>query len=87
MSLLPIEEAQARLLALATLLPSQSVPLAEAARRFLAEPLLALRDQPWSDLSAMDGYAIRHEDMPGPWRLAGEMAAGAAYLGRREQGA
>jgi molybdopterin molybdotransferase len=78
MSLLPIAEAQARLLALATPLPSLSVPLAEAARRHLAEPLCARRDQPWSDLSAMDGYAIRYCDMPGPWQIAGEVAAGAA---------
>lgn len=77
MSLLPVAEAQARLLALATPLPARSVPLVDAARRYLGEPLPALRDQPWCDLSAMDGYAIRHDDMPGPWRLAGEMAAGA----------
>jgi molybdopterin molybdotransferase len=52
------------------------MPLAQAAGRWLAEPLAALRDQPWADLSAMDGYAVRHADLPGPWRLAGESAAG-----------
>lgn len=77
MSLLPVEEAQARLLAMASPLPAQPVPLAQAAGRYLAAPLIARRDQPWTDLSAMDGYAIRFADMPGPWRLAGEMAAGA----------
>lgn len=76
MSLLPVEEAQARLLALATPLPAVSVPIAEARGRYLAEPLLARRDQPWTDLSAMDGYAVRYADMPGPWQLVGEMAAG-----------
>ncbi|HWJ68962.1 MAG TPA: gephyrin-like molybdotransferase Glp [Sphingobium sp.] len=83
MSLLPVAEAQARLLALATPLAPQSVPLIDAARHYLSEPLLARRDQPWADLSAMDGYAIRHADMPGPWRLAGEMAAGAALPAER----
>ncbi len=77
MSLLPVEAAQAQLLALAGPLPAQSVPLAAAVGRYLTAPLLAQRDQPWTDLSAMDGYAIRHEDMPGPWQIAGEMAAGA----------
>ncbi|OJY66809.1 MAG: molybdopterin molybdenumtransferase MoeA [Sphingobium sp. 66-54] len=77
MSLLPVDEAQARLLALADPLPAQAVPLADAAGRYLAEPLVARRDQPWTDLSAMDGYAIRFADMPGPWRLAGEVPAGA----------
>jgi len=77
MSLLPVAEAQSRLLALGKPTPVQAVPLAEAAGRWLAEPLVARRDQPWHDLSAMDGYAIRFADMPGPWRLTGAMAAGA----------
>ncbi|MBN8830970.1 MAG: molybdopterin molybdotransferase MoeA [Sphingomonadales bacterium] len=77
MSLLPVEEAQARLLALAAPLPATSAPLAQAIGRYLAEPLVARRDQPWTDLSAMDGYAVRWDDLPGPWTLAGEMAAGA----------
>lgn len=77
MSLLPVEEAQARLLMLAPPLPAESVPLVDAAGRYLTEPLRARRDQPWADLSAMDGYAIRWADMPGPWQLAGEVPAGA----------
>lgn len=81
MSLLPVEDAQARLLALATPLPPADLPLAQATGRYLAEPLSARRDQPWTDLSAMDGYAVRWADMPGPWRLVGEMAAGAVPSG------
>jgi molybdopterin molybdotransferase len=77
MSLLPVAQAQARLLALAAPLPRCAIPLAQAAGRYLAEPLLALRDQPWADLSAMDGYAVRFADIPGPWQIAGEMTAGA----------
>ncbi|MET0363287.1 MAG: gephyrin-like molybdotransferase Glp [Sphingobium sp.] len=76
MSLLPVEDAQARLLALASPLPMEHVSLLSARGRYLAEPVLALRDQPWADLSAMDGYAIRHADLPGPWRLVGESRAG-----------
>lgn len=76
MSLLAVAQAQARLLGLAAPLPNAQTPLADASGRYLAEPLIAQRDQPWTDLSAMDGYAIRFADMPGPWRLTGEMAAG-----------
>jgi molybdopterin molybdotransferase len=77
MSLLPVEEAQQRLLALAAPLSQEQAALDDAAGRWLAEPLVALRDQPWADLSAMDGYAIRWADMPGPWTLAGAVQAGA----------
>lgn len=77
MSLLPVAEAQARLLALAAALPAETVPLRQANGRCLAEPLVARRDQPWTDLSAMDGYAVRWADMPGPWTLAGVTQAGA----------
>ncbi|HEX7821879.1 MAG TPA: gephyrin-like molybdotransferase Glp [Sphingobium sp.] len=75
-NLLPVEEAQARLLALATPLAIEQADFLSAHGRLLAEPLAALRDQPWADLSAMDGYAIRHADLPGPWRLIGESRAG-----------
>lgn len=76
MDLLPIDEAQARLLALASPLGSDRATLDEAAGRWLAEPLVALRDQPWTALSAMDGYAVRWADLPGPWTLAGAIPAG-----------
>lgn len=76
MSLLPVEEAQARLLAMAGPRACELAPLDEATGRWLARPVTALRDQPWADLSAMDGYAIRFADMPGPWRVTGESAAG-----------
>lgn len=77
MTLLPVEDAQLRLLSLANPLPVENVDLLSARGRILAEPLFALRDQPWADLSAMDGYAIRLAEMPGPWRLAGESRTGA----------
>lgn len=76
MSLLPVAEAQARLLALAAPLPLEDTDLLSARGRWLAEPIAARRDQPWADLSAMDGYAIRAADLPGPWRLTGVSRAG-----------
>ena len=76
MSLLPVAEAQARLLALAAPLPIERLPLVEAAGRWVAEDVIARRTQPAADLSMMDGYAIRFADMPGPWRVVGESRAG-----------
>ncbi|BBC99946.1 MULTISPECIES: molybdopterin molybdotransferase MoeA [Sphingobium] len=76
MSLLPVAEAQARLFALADRLPVETVPIAQAVGRWLSQDIAALRDQPWADLSAMDGYAVRASEMPGPWRVTAESAAG-----------
>ncbi|WP_176399779.1 molybdopterin molybdotransferase MoeA [Novosphingobium sp. B 225] len=78
---LPLEEAQARLLAMARPLPIERVPVGEALGRYLAEPLVARRTQPAADLSAMDGYALRGADLPGPWQVIGESAAGHPYAG------
>ena len=81
---LGLEEAQARLLALAPALPSQTVPAQTALGRFLAEDIRAARTQPAADLSAMDGYALSPGD--GPWALVGESRAGAPYPGTLSPG-
>ncbi|WP_156839239.1 molybdopterin molybdotransferase MoeA [Novosphingobium aquimarinum] len=78
---IPLGEAQARLLALASPLPIERVDVSGAIGRYLAEPLLARRTQPAADLSAMDGYAIRSGDLEGPWRVIGESAAGHPHGG------
>ena len=78
MSLLPVAEAQARLLALGRRLPLKELPASACAGRWLARDILSLRDQPWADLSAMDGYAIRAAEWPGPWRVTAESTAGGA---------
>lgn len=57
------------------------MPVTEALGRWTAAPVLARRTQPAADLSAMDGYAIRHADLPGPWRVIGESAAGRPFAG------
>ncbi|HKX77929.1 MAG TPA: gephyrin-like molybdotransferase Glp [Novosphingobium sp.] len=73
---LPLEEAQQRLLALVEPLPIQHVDVEGALGRYLAAPLLARRTNPGADTSAMDGYAVRSDDLDGPWRVVGESAAG-----------
>jgi molybdopterin molybdotransferase len=75
--MLSLEDARGRLLAMAGPLPLEVVPLAEAAGRPLAARVVARRTQPPAPLSAMDGYAVRSAEAPGPWRVAFEQAAGA----------
>jgi molybdopterin molybdotransferase len=77
---LSVEEARARMLAGLAPGPGETVPLAEAAGRVLAAPILAVRDQPPFDASAMDGYAIpKDADLDAPFRLIGESAAGRPF--------
>jgi molybdopterin molybdotransferase len=76
MALLPVAEAQARLIGLAKPLPVETVSLLDARDRWLAEPIVARRTQPFADLSAMDGYAIRFDELPGPWTVTTESKAG-----------
>lgn len=72
-------EALARILALAPPVAPEHCALAEAAGRWTAEPVRARRTQPAADLSSMDGYAVRYADLPGPWRIIGESAAGRPF--------
>lgn len=76
MTLLAVEEAQARLLALRSPLPAETIPLHEAVNRHISTDFFAKRNQPAAPISAMDGYAIRFDDRSGPWTLVGESAAG-----------
>lgn len=79
--LLPLAEAQQRLLAQITPLPVERIAVEDSAGRWLAEPLTAQRMQPAADLSSMDGYAVRGDDLSGPWQVVGESAAGHPWPG------
>lgn len=81
--MIPVEEALARCLALAESLTPESVPLAQAAGRWMCTPATATRDQPPFPASAMDGYAVQGD--PGPddtFLVIGEAGAGHAFKGR-----
>lgn len=78
-ALLPVTEAQARLLALAEPVAPETLPVADALGRWLSADIAALRTQPAVNLSAMDGYAIRFAECPGPWTVVGESAAGSGF--------
>ena len=76
--MLDVETAQARIFQAFEPLPAELVPLQQARGRVLAESVAASRDQPPAAVSAMDGYAVRAEDVrPGNWlEVVGEIAAG-----------
>lgn len=80
-AMLTLEEAQARLLALAPSLPLEHVDVQGTLGRYLAEPLKARRTQPAAHVSAMDGYAMKGPDLDGPWTLIGESSAGHPFSG------
>ncbi|QQN73605.1 molybdopterin molybdotransferase MoeA [Croceicoccus sp. YJ47] len=86
MPLLDLEEAQRRLLAMAAPTQGETIAVEAAAGRYLAAPLLAQRTQPSDPLSAMDGWAVRAADMPGPWTIIGESAVSHPFAGDIDAG-
>lgn len=86
--MMPVDEAIERIFRKLPKLGSETVPLALAHNRVLAQPLVARHSQPPFDASAMDGYAVRAaEVVPGrPLKLAGTSQAGARFVGMMEHG-
>ena len=79
--MLSLDEARRRILERVTPSPGESISIADAVGRVLLDPrVVAAVDVPPFANSAMDGFAIRAADAPGPLRLTGEVAAGAATL-------
>ena len=81
--LLSVEEAQHRVLDTIHVLEAETAPVLDALGRVLAEDVSADRDVPPLDNSAMDGYAVRFEDIaaalpetPVRLRVIGELPAG-----------
>ena len=75
-TLLSVDEARRLILERVTPLPSEAVPLAEAAGRVLAEDARATVDLPPFPSSAMDGFALRAADAPGRLPVVARIAAG-----------
>ncbi|QFG37170.1 molybdopterin molybdochelatase [Paracoccus pantotrophus] len=84
--MISVEEARARVLALAPAPEPEQVALAEALGRALLAPAVARLTQPPFDASAMDGYALRSADLPGPLPVIGTAAAGQPYAGETHPG-
>jgi molybdopterin molybdotransferase len=85
MSLLPVAEALAKILAaIPGPVAVEEIPIAQGAGRTLAADLTARRTQPPFPASAMDGYAVRAADVatvPARLRLIGTSAAGHGFSG------
>ncbi|MEX0298410.1 MAG: molybdopterin molybdenumtransferase MoeA, partial [Kordiimonas sp.] len=82
--MISVEKAFDEIVAQASPLTTERLPLAKASGRILASAIKARRSQPGCDVSAMDGYAVRSLDLTGEevsFKLIGESAAGAPYLG------
>src|SRR5471030_2900424 len=73
--MIPLDEALSAVRARSLPLKQEEVPLTQAAGRVLSRPVVALRDQPSSDVSMMDGYALRADDEGVPLRVVDEVAA------------
>ncbi|MDH2325926.1 molybdopterin molybdotransferase MoeA [Cereibacter sp. SYSU M97828] len=77
--MIPVAEALARVLSLATTPGTETVALDRAAGRVMASPATARRDQPPFDAAAMDGYAAAEGTA---FTVIGESRAGGAFAGR-----
>jgi molybdopterin molybdotransferase len=78
--MMPYEEVLSVVLSHCPTLPTEKVYLLDALGRVLAEDVLSEEDRPSFDNSAMDGYAVRWEDIkdaPVELLVVGELPAGA----------
>ncbi len=75
--MIDVAEAETRILQSMSQAPTETVPLAEANTRVLAQPVFAERDQPPFNRSMMDGYALQVNGRR-DYRCVGVAAAGQA---------
>ncbi len=78
--MISVAEARASILAPLHAVGTEVVPLSDALNRVLSAPITARLSQPPTDVSSMDGYALRGTDQ-GPRRLIGTAPAGHPFLG------
>lgn len=79
-----VAEAQAKVIEGLKPLGPEQVPLGGALGRVLSADIAAQRTQPPFDVSAMDGYAVRAQDvgaLPASLKVIGAVAAGAMFQG------
>ncbi len=81
--MITVTEARALLFDLVDHLPTETVPLAQAAGRVLAQEVRATRDQPPFAASSMDGYAVKAAEVErhAMFKVIGESAAGRRFTG------
>jgi molybdopterin molybdotransferase len=86
-TMLELEDALSRILGRISPLPAERVPVAESHGRFAARAVAAPVDLPLFDNSAMDGYAVRADDVrqasresPARLKLLGENAPRSRHM-------
>lgn len=82
---IPVAEAVARIVSAFKPVEAETVEIAAAARRVLAEDAHARMDQPPAPMSAMDGYAVRAADaanVPVTLKVIGTSPAGHPFSGK-----
>lgn len=87
--MLSVAEAQAKVLEGLKRLGSEQVSVGAAGGRVLSADVAANRTQPPFDASAMDGYAVRAQDvavLPASLKVIGTVAAGASFGGTVSKG-
>ena len=87
--MLPVEEAQRRVLDEVRLVGTEQLAFTEALGRVLREDVRATEDIPQGDNTAMDGYAVRWEDIaaaPVTLRVIEDLPAGTVATKRVERG-
>jgi len=86
--MISVAEALERILVQGKLMPVEEIPLQDALGRVLATDITSRRTQPPSDVSAMDGYAVRAADatLGATLTRVGEAPAGGAHEGDVQQG-
>ena len=87
--MISFDEAIALIASIAEPLGTETVPLARASWRVLARAVAARIESPRSDVSAMDGYAVRDEDLqslPAKLNVVGASSPGAEWRGIVEPG-
>ncbi|MBS0274414.1 MAG: molybdopterin molybdotransferase MoeA [Proteobacteria bacterium] len=87
--MISVAEAEARVVAALRPTGPETVSIAEAAGRVLVAAAIAKFDQPPAPVSAMDGYAVRAEDVanvPATLRVIGTSPAGHPFTGKVGEG-
>jgi molybdopterin molybdotransferase len=87
--MISVDEALARLVEPLESVPPEQISIADGLGRVLAEDVAARRTQPPFAVSAMDGYAVRTEDLakvPVELQIIAEVPAGAGFGGHLDAG-
>tara|TARA_B100000686_G_C16762944_1_gene959933 strand:+ start:83 stop:1315 length:1233 start_codon:yes stop_codon:yes gene_type:complete len=83
--LLPVKEAQRRIVDTLQTIPAEQISIANALGRTLQTDIKSRRTQPPNNVSSMDGYAVRSKDIietPIELRVIATAPAGKAFSGR-----